>query len=106
MKPKPKKPSQPRSRPLADRFIEHLERELEFFRGEYAFLKGKVERLELATFSHGSTVAKEYTLRTDEPQIIDVPVEQPKKKTWKQVQEEWASLSPEQQEEAIAKGAN
>jgi hypothetical protein len=91
---------------LADRFIEHLQRDIEFYRTEYLFLKGKVERLELATFSQGNTVAKEYAQRTDERQIIDVPVEQPKKKTWKQVQEEWANLTPEQQEEAIAKGAN
>lgn len=94
-----------------------LERELEYhktearrvmdiWRTEHAFLTGKIERLELATFKHGNEIAREYAARAP---IIEVPVEQPKeptRKNWKQVQEEWASMTDEQKEAAIAKGAN
>lgn len=88
-------------------FIGYLKDEVIFWRGEYNFLKGKVERLELAAFTHGNQVAKEYVQRSDAKPIEATPVEQkPAQKTWKQVQQEWNNLTPEQQEEALAKGAN
>lgn len=89
------------------RLIDLLDRELQRAHANEDFLKGKVERLELAAYAFGNPTAKEYVQRTDTKPIEEVPVpEQPVKKTWKQVQQEWNSMTPEQQETALAKGAN
>jgi hypothetical protein len=89
------------------RLIDLLDRELQRAHANEDFMKGKIERLELAAFTHGSPVAKEYVSRTDSKPIETTPVErEPRKKTWKEVQAEWNSMTPEQQEAALAKGAN
>jgi hypothetical protein len=86
-------------------FIDYLKGELAFTRAEYAFLKGKVERLELATFKHGNEIARDYAARTP---IEQTPAEQPKepvRKSWAQTKSEWEAMTDEQKEAAIAKGA-
>lgn len=87
-------------------FISYLKDEVSFWRSEYAFLKGKVERLELATFKHGNEIAREYVARTP---IEMTPAEQPKepeRETWPQTKARWDTMTDEQKEAAIAKGAN
>lgn len=87
-------------------FIDYLKAEVAFARSEYAFLKGKVERLELATFKHGNEIAREYVARTPiEMTPAEQPKEPPTKKPWTQVKAEWESMTEEQREAAIAKGA-
>jgi len=87
-------------------FIDYLKGEVAFARAEYAFLKGKVERLELATFKHGNEIARDYAARTPIEQTVVEPPKEPSKKPWKQVKDEWESMTDEQKEAAIAKGAN
>lgn len=88
-------------------FIDYLKGELAFARSEYAFLKGKVERLELATFKHGNEIAREYVARTPIVEVLASETkEAPTKKPWTQVKAEWESMTDEQKELAIAKGAN
>lgn len=87
-------------------FIEHLKSELTFWRTEYQFLKGKCERLELATFKHGNEIARDYAARTPIVEVVADAPKEPVKKTWTQVKAEWETMTDEQKEQAIAKGAN
>jgi hypothetical protein len=86
-------------------FIDYLKGELAFTRAEHAFLKGKVERLELATFKHGNEIARDYAARTP---IEQTPAEQPqetKRKSWPDLKAEWEKMTDAEKEAAIAKGA-
>lgn len=90
-------------------FIGHLKDDLTFWRSEYKFLQGKVERLELAMATFSNAPAKAYVDRTDtRPPIEAVKVEtEPVKKSWKQTQAEWAAMTDEQKQAALeGKGAN
>lgn len=102
-----RRPKQPEPLTTEIRLIDLLDRELQRAHANEDFLKGKVERLELAAFTHGNPVAKEYVQRTDAKPIEQTPVErEARKKSWKEVQAEWNAMTPEQQEAAMAKGAN
>jgi hypothetical protein len=87
------------------RYIESLERQVEFFRSQHLFLSGKVERLELATMRQGSPAAQDYVARTEEP-AIETVVTEPKQLPFNKLKEKWASMTEAEQEAAIAKGAN
>ncbi len=85
-----------------NRLIDILDRELARAHQQEDFLRGKVERLELAMASFGNQPAKAYVDRTDIKPIIDVPVPaEPSKKPWKQVQREWDAMTDEQKQKAM-----
>lgn len=80
--------------------IRTLREQLAFFKREYAFMKGKVERLELAAMQ-STPAGRDYVARTEEsarPPIESAPVN-PAKLTFAKIRENWDDLTPEQQEE-------
>lgn len=90
-------------------FIAYLKDEVTFWRSEYSFLKGKVERLELSINSFGSQPAREYVQRTDKP-IEAVPVQTEEKPLNRRaalgaMQAKWDAMTPEEQDKALG-GAN
>jgi hypothetical protein len=86
------------------RLIDILDRELQRAHANEDFYRGKVERLELSMATFGNQPAKAYVDRTDVKPITEVPVPaETGKKPWKQVQQEWAAMTEEQREAAIAK---
>jgi hypothetical protein len=87
-----------------DRLIEILDRELARAHAKEDFLAGKVERLELAMATFSNAPAKAYVDRTDAKPPIEAVVAEPVKKSWKQMQQEWATMSDEDKEKAL-KGA-
>jgi hypothetical protein len=83
-------------------YIPHLEAEVTWLRAEYAFLKGKCERLELAIMSYSTPPAKDYVERSEaRTSRIEEPIQTETPKTFRQVEEEWSTLTPEQQQERI-----
>jgi hypothetical protein len=78
---------------VEQQFIEHLKSEIAYLRGDNAFLKGKCERLELAVLQ-----PKGIERFTEPAPIESVKVDAaPKASSWQKAQQEWNSLSEEEQ---------
>jgi len=103
-----KRKSEPRGASVTERLITILDRELLRAHAKVEFLSGKVERLELSLATFGNNAAKAYVDRTDaKPPIEEVAAQEPVKKSWKQMQQDWAGMSDEQKQNVIdGKGAN
>lgn len=84
--------------------IRTLREQLAFFKREYAFMKGKVERLELVAMTQ-TAAGRDYVARTEEarPSIELAPV-LPTKPTFAHIRAQWDKLTPEQQEEYETEG--
>ena len=97
-----RQPAPPRAPSPTTGYIPHLEAEVLWLRAEYAFLKGKCERLELAMMSYTTPPAKDYVERSEaQTTRIEEPIQTETPKTFRQVEEEWSTLTPEQQQERI-----
>lgn len=98
---------EPRPKKLDERFVDHLEEEVRLLREDLKFATGKIERLELALFAAENHVAHEYVARTDgaKPRTRlegEIPAGKSVKPHWRDVKAEWAKMTPEQQEAALA----
>ena len=96
-----RQPAPPRAPSPTAGYIPHLEAEVAWLRAEYAFLKGKCERLELAIMSYSTPPAKDYVERSGSRTPIEEPIQTETPKTFRQVEEEWSTLTPEQQQARI-----
>jgi hypothetical protein len=76
--------------------VKELRNERDWLRAENAFLKGKIERLEIALMPQ--TKPEPVVVRPIEATPIET---KPAKKTWRETVSEWAKLTPEQQDEAM-----
>lgn len=84
--------------------IRTLREQLAFFKREYAFMKGKVERLELVAMTQ-TAAGRDYVARTEEarPSIELAPV-LPSKPTFAHIRAQWDKLTPDQQEKYETEG--
>jgi hypothetical protein len=92
---------------LAERFVEHLEGEVQILRGQVDFLTGKIERLELAIMEYKSEPAQAYVARTDRPNIGSVPIDKKplEKKDFASLRRKWDDLTEAEQEQAVKDGS-
>src|SRR5271168_2107571 len=106
MKRKPE--AAPKIRTLGERFVDHLEGEIDVLRKRVDYLEGKCDRLELSISEFKSEPAQVYVARTDQaarPKIVDVPVNRPlEKKDFGTIRKQWNNLSQEEQEKAVEQG--
>jgi len=94
---------------IEDRFITHLEHEVEFLRADVAFYRGKCERLELSIMNSDTKreAAIEFVERSDPaaPSIRNAKVDRPAepgvyRTPFQKLKAEWDKMSPEQQRAA------
>jgi hypothetical protein len=76
--------------------VKQLREERDWLRTENTFLKGKVERLEIALMP--STKPEPVVVRSIEATPIET---KPAKKSWRETVATWTSLTPEQQDKAM-----
>lgn len=102
--------AEPRS--AKDRFIAHLQSEIRTLREDLEFYRGRVMNLDLAIKEFGNEPQRAYVERHDraaapapppERKIEDTPIDPPKSR-FAQIREHWASLTEEEQLQAIESG--
>lgn len=97
---------------LLEQSLARAQKDLERERKRVDFLEGKCERLELVVMSVKNEAGAEYVDRSDraaappqkKPKITQVPVTTPARVPFREVREQWESLTEKQQEEALAQG--
>ena len=110
MKNKPERRRAAAPKSAKDRFIAHLQAEIKALREDLEFYRGRVMNLDLAIKEFGNEPQRSYVERTDRQiapapprKIEDTPVETPKSR-FTEIREHWASLTEEEQTQAIETG--
>lgn len=94
--------SKPRKRVKHSPFVRQLLEENRFFRKQFAFMQGKIERLELAAMTQ-TPQGRDYVARTEQAQTP--PMSEVKGKlTHAEISKRWNELSAEEQEKYMLEG--